>query len=166
MLYAAEWPCCHDPLRFSPCSEDLSRAARVGRARQPTHPHSGGGRSPSAPLTGACAASALPAKLERACQTMACCVPRLARPPWDRRSRRYECGGGGDRVGGGGDASKECPFACWPELWVPLALCSDRSSDGCSPHYNRVLCFWWASEQSGRVCRGRLCDLSLRLRSM
>ena len=26
VLYAAEWPCCHDPLRFSPGSDDLSRA--------------------------------------------------------------------------------------------------------------------------------------------
>ena len=24
-------------------------------------------------------------------------------------------------------------FACWRELWVPIALCLDRSSDGCSP---------------------------------
>ena len=30
------------------------------------------------------------------------------------------------------------PFACWPEPWVTLALCSVRSSDGCSPHCNRV----------------------------
>ena len=26
------------------------------------------------------------------------------------------------------------PFACWLELWVPIALCSDRSLVGSSPH--------------------------------
>ena len=30
------------------------------------------------------------------------------------------------------------PFACWRELRIPIALCSDRSSDGCSPRCNRV----------------------------
>ena len=29
-------------------------------------------------------------------------------------------------------------FACWPELRVTLALCSDRWSDGCSLRCNRV----------------------------
>ena len=57
-------------------------------------------------------------------------------------------------------------FACWRELWVPIALCSDRSSDGCSPHCYRIWCFWWASVQGVRVYRGRFCDVSLRLRSM
>ena len=55
---------------------------------------------------------------------------------------------------------------CWPELWVTLALCSDRSFVGCSPHCNRVMCLWWASVHDVRVCRGRFCDVSLRLRSM
>jgi hypothetical protein len=58
------------------------------------------------------------------------------------------------------------PFACWRELWVTLALCSDRSFVGCSPHCNRVMCLWWASVHDVRVCRGRFCDVSLRLRSM
>jgi hypothetical protein len=31
-------------------------------------------------------------------------------------------------------------FACWLELWVTLALCSDRSFVGCSPHCIRVMC--------------------------
>ena len=58
------------------------------------------------------------------------------------------------------------PFACWLELWVPLALCSVRSLVGSSLHCIRVLCFWWASEQDVRVSRGRFRDLSLRLWSM
>ena len=33
-----------------------------------------------------------------------------------------------------------------------------------SLHCNRVLYFWWASDQDGRVSRGRFRDLSLRLR--
>ena len=52
------------------------------------------------------------------------------------------------------------PFACWPEPWVPIALCSDRSLVGCSPHRIRVMCFWWASEQDVRVSRGRFGDQS------
>ena len=56
------------------------------------------------------------------------------------------------------------PFACWPELWVPLASCSDRWSDGCSPRCNRVWCLCWTSVHDVRVCRGRFGDLSLRLR--
>ena len=57
-------------------------------------------------------------------------------------------------------------FACWRELWVPIALCSDRSFVGCSPHCIRVMCFWWTSVHDVRVCRGRFGDVSLRLRSM
>ena len=34
-MYAAEWPCCHDPLRFSPGSEDLLRFARNNPPLQP-----------------------------------------------------------------------------------------------------------------------------------
>jgi hypothetical protein len=34
------------------------------------------------------------------------------------------------------------PFACWRELWVSLALCSDRSFVGSSLSRNRVLCLW------------------------
>ena len=42
-LYAAEWPCCHDPLRFSPCSDDLSPLARqpfllIRASAEPTLP--------------------------------------------------------------------------------------------------------------------------------
>ena len=58
------------------------------------------------------------------------------------------------------------PLACWPKLWFPLALRAERSFVGSSLSRNRVLCFWWASEQDGRDCRGRSRDLSLRLRSM
>ena len=58
------------------------------------------------------------------------------------------------------------PFACWPELWVPIASCSDRWSDGCSPRCNRVWCLCWTSVHAERVYRGRCCDVSLRLRSM
>ena len=58
------------------------------------------------------------------------------------------------------------PFACWRELRVPIALCSDRSSDGCSPRCNRVWCLCWTSVHDERVCRGRFGDVSLRLRSM
>ena len=36
MLYAAEWPCCHDPLRLGLCFEDLSTHARAARRRQPS----------------------------------------------------------------------------------------------------------------------------------
>ena len=32
VLYAAEWPCCHDPLRFSLCSEDLWEAPSPNEA--------------------------------------------------------------------------------------------------------------------------------------
>ena len=49
---------------------------------------------------------------------------------------------------------------------TPLALCSDRSSDGCSPHCFRVWCFWWASVLVVRVCRGRFHYVTLRLWSM
>ena len=64
------------------------------------------------------------------------------------------------------DPSPPLALACWLELWVPLALCSDRSSDGCSPHCIRVMCFWWTSVHDVRVCRGRFGDVSLRLWSM
>ena len=40
MLYAAEWPCCHDPLRLGLCFEDLSTHARAPRVVDnplPTH---------------------------------------------------------------------------------------------------------------------------------
>ena len=57
-------------------------------------------------------------------------------------------------------------FACWRELWVTLALCSDRSFIGCSPHCIRVWCSCWTSVHDERVYRGRCCDVSLRLRSM
>ena len=46
VLYAAEWPCCHDPLRLSLGSEDpfYIHNPRVRRARLRTpHPHPGGG---------------------------------------------------------------------------------------------------------------------------
>jgi len=36
VLYAAEWPCCHDPLRLGLCFEDLSTHARAARRRQPS----------------------------------------------------------------------------------------------------------------------------------
>ena len=58
------------------------------------------------------------------------------------------------------------PFACCRELWVTLALCSDRSFIGCSPHCIRVWCSCWTSVHDERVYRGRCCDVSLRLRSM
>ena len=52
MLYAAEWPCCHDPLRFSLGSEDLSRPrdnpTLFGAANGLRLPHV----PPGAPLTG------------------------------------------------------------------------------------------------------------------
>ena len=35
-MYAAEWPCCHDPLRFSLGSEDLSRTARDNPLQPPS----------------------------------------------------------------------------------------------------------------------------------
>jgi len=40
VLYAAEWPCCHDPLRLGLCFEDLSTHARAPRVVDnplPTH---------------------------------------------------------------------------------------------------------------------------------
>ena len=45
----------------------------------------------------------------------------------------------------------------------PLALCLDRSSDGCSPLCFRVWRFWWASVLVVSVCCGRFHDLTLRL---
>ena len=57
-------------------------------------------------------------------------------------------------------------FACWRELWVPIALCSDRSSVGSSLRCIRVMCLCWTSVHDERVYRGRFCDVSLRLRSM
>ena len=39
-MYAAEWPCCHDPLRLGLCFEDLSTHARAPRVVDnplPTH---------------------------------------------------------------------------------------------------------------------------------
>jgi hypothetical protein len=51
---------------------------------------------------------------------------------------------------------------------TPLALCSDRSSDGCSPHCFRIWCFWWPSVLVERVYRGRFRNriVTLRLWSM
>ena len=47
VLYAAEWPCCHDPLRLSLGSEDPfyihNPRVRRARLRTPPHPHPGGG---------------------------------------------------------------------------------------------------------------------------
>ena len=55
VLYAAEWPCCHDPLRLSLGSEDPFYNLRVRRARLRTPPP-GCARPPRAPS--ACASPA------------------------------------------------------------------------------------------------------------
>ena len=55
VLYAAEWPCCHDPLRLSLGSEDPFYNPRVRRARLRTPPP-GWARPPRAPS--ACASPA------------------------------------------------------------------------------------------------------------
>ena len=55
VLYAAEWPCCHDPLRLSLGSEDPFYNPRVRRARLRTPPP-GLARPPRAPS--ACASPA------------------------------------------------------------------------------------------------------------
>ena len=64
------------------------------------------------------------------------------------------------------DRKSPPPIACWLELWVPLALRAERSFVGSSLPRNRVLCFWWASEQDGRDRRGRFRDMTQRLWSM
>ena len=55
MLYAAEWPCCHDPLRLGLCFEDLSTHARAASSttlfpRTPRAPRRCDAIGPRAPV--------------------------------------------------------------------------------------------------------------------
>ena len=81
VLYAAEWPCCHDPLRLSLGSEDpfYIHNPRVRRARLRTPPP-GCARPPRAP-----SACASPARGEACAQRTS---PLPATPPAARASSR------------------------------------------------------------------------------
>lgn len=86
VLYAAEWPCCHDPLRLSLGSEDPFYNPRVRRARLRTPPP-GWARPPRAP-----SACASPARGEACAQrpspfSSSQPQPRRARAPTRPRAR-------------------------------------------------------------------------------
>ena len=85
VLYAAEWPCCHDPLRLSLGSEDpfYIHNPRVRRARLRTPPP-GCARPPRAP-----SACASPARGEACAQRTS---PSPATPPAARALRRARGG--------------------------------------------------------------------------
>ena len=86
VLYAAEWPCCHDPLRLSLGSEDpfYIHNPRVRRARLRTPPP-GWARPPRAP-----SACASPARGEACAQRTS---PSPATPPAARALRRARARG-------------------------------------------------------------------------
>lgn len=86
VLYAAEWPCCHDPLRLSLGSEDpfYIHNPRVRRARLRTPPP-GWARPPRAP-----SACASPARGEACAQRTS---PLPATPPAARALRRARARG-------------------------------------------------------------------------
>ena len=84
VLYAAEWPCCHDPLRLSLGSEDPFYNPRVRRARLRTPPP-GCARPPRAP-----SACASPARGEACAQRKSLSLP--ATPPAARALRRARGG--------------------------------------------------------------------------
>ena len=75
VLYAAEWPCCHDPLRLSLGSEDPFYNPRVRRARLRTPPP-GWARPPRAP-----SACASPARGEACAQRQPSHPPSTLKPP-------------------------------------------------------------------------------------
>ena len=86
VLYAAEWPCCHDPLRLSLGSEDPFYNPRVRRARLRTPPP-GWARPPRAP-----SACASPARGE-ACAQRKSPLPPSSNSPAARALRRARARG-------------------------------------------------------------------------
>ena len=84
VLYAAEWPCCHDPLRLSLGSEDpfYIHNPRVRRARLRTPPP-GWARPPRAP-----SACASPARGEACAQRKSPLLSNQPLPPHARSAAR------------------------------------------------------------------------------
>ena len=82
VLYAAEWPCCHDPLRLSLGSEDPFYNPRVRRARLRTPPPPPGWRWARPPRTPSACAS--PARGEACAQR----PPNSSLPPSNSAAAR------------------------------------------------------------------------------
>ena len=131
VLYAAEWPCCHDPLRLSLGSVDpftpLARVgARPGAARAPG-PHPAASH-PQANARARDAPRAQPVREPRARSAQArACVPWMAQPP--RRPPSLPPGRGPTRH----------PRHCIPPQATPLRAPARRPARVCAAAAERPL---------------------------